>query len=173
MHAINLHLIDAHNLAILDEAHLCRRAAHIKGEHLAVSRKLAVMSRGDGSCCGPGFDDLHGECARGLRRIQSAAGLHQQEVAVEAHCIQAVSQLPQISRDDRLDVCVHRGRARSLVLLQLPQHFVRKRDEHRGRNALDNSPDGDLMIGIGKRIKQADGDRLHTLLDEACYGTFD
>ena len=101
-----------------------------------------------------------------LRGHHAAARVQQQHVAVVAALLEARLQPLHVAADERREHRVRDGRREALVLEDLRQDVARGGDAHARQLLLEDLPHAALVVRVGVRVDEADGDGLDTALAE-------
>ena len=151
-------------LALVDERDVGARAAHVEADRVLVAaqhRDVAARDRAGGDA---GGGEPDGELLGRLRRHHAAAGVQQQDVAVVAAVLEARLQPLHVAADERREHGVRDGRREALVLEDLRQHVARGGDAHARQLLLEDLAHALLVLGVGVRVDEADGDGLDAAL---------
>ena len=152
--------------AVLDQAGLGGRPAHVEGDDVLLAGALAEERRCQGAARRARLEQADGEGARDCGRDEATRGMHQPQGALESLSLEFALETGQVAIHQRLHVGVRAGRHAALILPQLGDHL--RGDRHRDfRQFLANDAGGDLLVcGIAIGVEEADGDRLDTLPTE-------
>ena len=158
--AQEIEVLEHVRLAVLAEADVETRAAHVHGNHVpcahAFGEEQPGVRPGRGSRI-ERVDTLIGQKRSGR---QAAVALHVTHLPSIAEVAEEAFHPFDVAPDDRADVGVDDGRTGARVLADLRKQIDRQRDvrlRHCGAYHLGNPP---LMVRAQKRPQQRDGDRL-------------
>ena len=142
-------------LAVPDEAHVRRGAAHVQRDEALA----ALVGGGPDDARGRARQHrCHGVVAGGRRAGGAAVGLHHLGRR-EAHGVGAVGEAVEVGPDQRRDGGVGGRRRGALVLAELAQHLVR--DRHRAVQFLAEDGRGPpFVLGVGVGVEEGDGHAL-------------
>ena len=160
--------VESRELAVLDEADLGGRAAHVERHHVLVAVRRGDGAGGDHARGGAGLHHVDGPGLGRGRGHHAAVGLHHVEGRGGAERVQPRFQRVHVAGDDRHDGGVHRGGAGAQVLAVLRAHVrrdgqVRRRAAPRARSR----PTARSWAGFRVGVQQADRRRPRRLLAAA------
>jgi hypothetical protein len=108
----------------------------------------------------PGFDETDRKPAGGIDGGDAAARRHQQQRTAETGARELPLEAGEVARHQRLDVGVGAGRGEALVFAHFRRDIAGQRHRDVRQAAGDRFPDAALVIRIGERVQEADGNRL-------------
>ena len=153
-------------LRLVDEADLCRGAAHVE-RHDLVEAVLARDAGGEDRAAGrPGFDEPHRKADRGLGGGDAAARGHQQHRAAKAGARQFALELADVTPHQRLQIGVGAGRGEALVFAHFRRDVGRQRHGDIRQPPRDRRADPALVLGIGEAVQKPDRHGLDLLRGE-------
>ena len=147
--------------AVLDQADLCRGAAHVVGHHLVEAETAGDVGREDGAAGGTGLDQADGKFRRGFDRDQPAARMDHEDRAFSAHIAEPLLQAGEIVRHLRAYIGIGANRVEALEFAHLRRHFGADRDRDMQPPRQD-LPGPALMRRIGISVDEADRDGAET-----------
>ena len=153
-------------LAVLDQADLGGRAAHVEGEDVLAAERLSEVRRGDHTRGRPGLDHEHGTRARRLGAEDAAARLHHEQLCLHARFGEAALDPLQIALDHGTNHGVDHGRRGAQVLAELRRDLGGERDRNTGQLLGEDRADALLVLGVDVGVEQADGDGFDLLAPE-------
>jgi hypothetical protein len=169
VHARSLHHRGDLDAAVLDQAGLGGRAAHVERDHAVLACELAEQ-RGRKPAAGrAGFEQPDRELARRGGRHQAAGRVHQPQGTTESACGQLVLEIREIAVHQRLHIGIGAGRHRTRILAQLRHHVGGERDEQVGKFLGDQRAHRLLVRRIGIGMQEADRDRLDPVIDQPAH----
>ena len=145
--------------AVLHDADVARRAAHVEAQEVGLARPAREQRRGGGAA---GRAAEHGErrVARGLRRVgEPAAGLHDRRLG-EARLLRAAQERLEVGAQERAQRGVDLRRRRALELAEGADDLVREADVDAGQPAGERLADRALVLRVAVGVQQDDGHRL-------------
>ena len=145
--------------AVLDDADVARRAAHVEADEVRMAA-VARDERGRGGAAGrPRQDRERGMAGGELGGGEAAAGLHDARLG-QARLVRAREQPAQVAREQRRQRRVDLGRRGALVLAKRADDVVRQADVDVGQPRRERVADRLLVAGVRVGVQQHDGDRL-------------
>ena len=152
------------DLAVLDEARLRRRAAHVERDQILVAESRADLRRRDHAADGAGLHHRDRQRPRRVRRHHAAVRLHDQEAPGERVRFEPLAHAADVAARLRADVGVHHGRGRALVLAVFAHDLVRERHVGASERGAQDAPHLDFVNGVDVRMQEADCDCLGSRL---------
>ena len=108
--------------AILDQAGLRRRSAHVERDDVRLAHLDAEVRRRHASAGRPGFQESHGKRCRDRWRRQASGRLHEVKLAVKPLCLEGLHQAPHVAPRQGLHVGVRHRRRCPIKFPQLRLH---------------------------------------------------
>ena len=164
--ARGLELVRDERAAVLDQAQLGRRAAHVERHQVRVAVEAAEARGGERAGGGAGLEHPDRPVGGVLRGGHAAVGEHHAQAAAGAERAESLLEIGQVAHHAVLHVDARRGRLRALVLADLGRDVAGDRDAQVRRGALDRRARGLLVGGVGEAVQEADGDRLDAALGQ-------
>jgi len=152
--------------AVVDDARLGGRAAHVERQKLRLAALARGLGRGQGAGGGPGLDEAYRQTPGERRQRDAARGLHDVELAGNLPLGEPSLEVFQIAGHQRRHVDVGRRRRGALVLADLGHDLRRARDHYLRGNLADQRRQPSLVRWVHVRVQQADRDRLDALGDQ-------
>ena len=171
--AVDLEAARGHRLAVVDDADLGGRAAHVEGQDAIDAEMLGDPGRQDHAAGGTRFDQADGKTDGGFECGQPATRGHQQQGAGEAGRGHALAQLLQIAGHQRLNIGVGAGGREALVFAQFRADVARQRDPQARQAGRQDLPRAPLVRGVGITVQEADRDTLDLVGAEPLGQPFD
>ena len=152
-------------LAVLDEAGLGRRAAHVEAQQPVLAEALGEPAAGEGTGGRAGLDETDRGAGGVVGGHDTAVGQHHQHGAAEPLGGQPLLQLVEVRADHR-----HRRRVacrghHARVLAQLRRHVGGDADGN-GELGAQVFGDAPLVVGVDVGVEQADADGLDVGSDD-------
>src|SRR5262249_13911357 len=151
------------HLAVMDDAGLGGRAAHIEGDRVLEPDAVAQRLGADDARRRSGLEHADAGALRLLDPQQAAGRLHDQKVAVEPGGGEMIADLAEIAAHARPDIGIRRRRRGALELAIFLRELVRGGDEKMRMAFLDDLFHALLVRGIAVGVQEQDGDRLYAL----------
>src|SRR5579885_1008641 len=107
--AINLKFVRDKRLALVNDAELSRRSAHIEREQIAMAAGRPIMSSSQSTRSRTGFDQANGKANSGISSDDAAAGNHQENFVFETETSQPGLQFVEIAFNQVLHIDVGNG----------------------------------------------------------------
>ncbi len=148
-------------LAVVDDAQLRRRAAHVEGQHRLGGAAVAEEGAGERAGGRAGFQQLDRRALRLAHMGQAAVRQHHEQRRADAECGDLAAQIVQIPVGDRLDVGVRDRRRGALELADLRRDLRRDRHEEVGKPFAQDRLRGALVGRVGIGVQEHHGDRHH------------
>ena len=158
--AQEIEVLEHVRLAVLAEADVETRAAHVHGNHVPRAHTFGEERPGVRPGRGSRIERVNTLIGQKRPGRQAAVALHVTHLPGIAEVAEEAFHAFDVAPDDRADVGVDDGRTGARVLADLRQQIDRQRDvrlRHCGAYHLGNPP---LMVRVQKRPQQRDGDRL-------------
>jgi len=152
--------------AVVDDARLGGRAAHVERQKLRLAALARGLGRGQGAGGGPGLDEAYRQTPGERRQRDAARGLHDVELAGNLPLGEPSLEVFQIAGHQRRHVDVGRRRRGALVLADLGHDLRRARDRHVRGDLADQRRQPSLVHRVHVGVQQADRDRLDALGDQ-------
>ena len=149
--------------AVLDQADLRGRAAHVEGEDVRTAERLPEVRRRDHARGRPRLDHEDRPAAGGVGAEDAAARLHHEQLRLHARVGEPLLDPREVALDDRPDDGVDDGRGGAQVLAELGSDLGRERDGDAGQLLREDGADPLLVSRVDVRVQQADRDRLDLL----------
>ena len=146
--------------ALLREADVRRRAAHVERDHVVVAGLLAGPDAADDAGDRSGHEQVHGPRDGALGRRHAARGRHQVQLRPDVQLLELLLEPPDVARDLRPDVRVEAHGGEALVLAVLRQHLRGDGEKRLGELLADELGHALLVLRVEEREQEADGDRL-------------
>ena len=153
-------LVRGAELAVVDEADVGARAAHVDADHVLVAAQRGRVPRRHGARRDAGRGEPDGELLHRLRGHHAAAGVQDQQVAVVAVVLQALVEVVDVGGDERRQDRVGDGRGEALVLEQLGQDAGRGGDRRVGELLAQDLGHALLVVAVGVGVDEAHRDGL-------------
>ena len=147
-------------LAVVDQADLRGRAAHVERHDLIEAALAREPSRQDGAAGRPGLDQPDGKTAPGRERREASARRHEQQRTGKATRLQGLVKPAEIAVHHRLHVGIGDCGRPALVLANLRRHLARQREGEPGQQAGENIASAPLVCAVAIGVHEPDGDRL-------------
>ena len=151
-------------LALVDERDVGARAAHVEADRVRVAaqhRDVAARDRARGDAR---RGEPDGQLLGRLRRHHAAARVQQQDVAVVAALLEPRLEPLHVAADERREHGVRDRRREALVLEDLGQDVARGGDADARQLLLEDLAHALLVLRVGVRVDEADGDGLDAAL---------
>ena len=155
-------------VAIVDDAGLGGGPAHVEGDRVLETERMAHGLGADDAGRRTRFQHVHAVALGLLRLVEAAVRLHDQERPGKALAPDALIDLADIAPHDRPDIGVGDHRRAALELAVFLGQLVRGGDEQRGVVALQDGLGARLMIMPGIAVEEQDRGRLHAELFKPC-----
>ena len=148
------------DLAVLDDADLEGRAAHVGGDHVGVAHQVTQRLGPDHAGGWAALDHADGAVGGFLGRQQPAIALHDHDRPAIAAAGELRLQVGQITAGNAAGIGVDDRRRAALVFARDRRDFARQGDIGFGRDPPDDVARLPFVLGIVEGPEEGDSDRL-------------